>query len=242
MFKVKEEKNLAYVLSKSSDQETMLFMEELHGLIFGLAMTPEVISPAEWLPLVFNEEPRFDDDQDAQICIGHLIDAYNRMVTDSNKGKLAFPFNFRKLSEYEYSLIEGWCYGLFLALSLRPHIWGMSDEYSELDEEDIPEDIHDLIDACGIITAIAMPDEREEMIEAATGAEAESAEELEEMLYSMLPLCVKNLQEHCAKVRRISEEMTQSGAPAAIYKAIPGHDDPCPCGSGKKYKKCCGNN
>ena len=24
-------------------------------------------------------------------------------------------------------------------------------------------------------------------------------------------------------------------------KAAPGPNDPCPCGSGKKYKKCCGN-
>jgi uncharacterized protein YecA (UPF0149 family) len=25
-----------------------------------------------------------------------------------------------------------------------------------------------------------------------------------------------------------------------VQKARPGRNDPCPCGSGKKYKKCCG--
>jgi len=35
---------------------------------------------------------------------------------------------------------------------------------------------------------------------------------------------------------------TESGAPAPVVRAEPklGRNDPCPCGSGKKYKKCCG--
>ncbi|MFR1533930.1 MAG: SEC-C metal-binding domain-containing protein, partial [Bilophila wadsworthia] len=33
------------------------------------------------------------------------------------------------------------------------------------------------------------------------------------------------------------------GAPAqAKAENKPGRNDPCPCGSGKKYKKCCGAN
>jgi uncharacterized protein YecA (UPF0149 family) len=27
---------------------------------------------------------------------------------------------------------------------------------------------------------------------------------------------------------------------AVADKGTPGRNDPCPCGSGKKYKKCCG--
>jgi protein translocase subunit secA len=26
-----------------------------------------------------------------------------------------------------------------------------------------------------------------------------------------------------------------------VKDKIPGRNDPCPCGSGKKYKHCCGN-
>ena len=29
-------------------------------------------------------------------------------------------------------------------------------------------------------------------------------------------------------------------APTIHAQAAPGRNDPCPCGSGKKYKKCCG--
>jgi len=34
MFTAKEEKNLSYVLSKTGHEESMMFLEELHGLLF----------------------------------------------------------------------------------------------------------------------------------------------------------------------------------------------------------------
>jgi uncharacterized protein len=202
MFTAKEEKNLSYVLSKSTDQEAMLFLEELHGLLFGLAITPEPVMPSEWLPVIFNKEPQFDDAQDAKTCIGHLFDAYNRMVDDYNKGKLTFPFNLKKLNPFEYSLIEGWTYGLFLALGLRPDIWGLPEEYKDANEEDIPDEIMDVMDSCGIITAIALPEEREEIFQTPPDHPAKNPKELEAMLYDMLPLAVEVLQECSASKRK----------------------------------------
>jgi uncharacterized protein len=246
MFTAKEEENLTYVLSKAADPGVVFYLEELHGLLFGLAITPEAIPPAEWLPFIFEEEPQFDDEQDAETCIGYLMDTYNRMINDCNKGALAFPFNYKKISDPEYDLIEGWTYGLFLALSLRLDIWGMSEKYEKMGEEEIPDDVMDLIDSCSIITAIALPEEMQEIIETEPGEPPkDSAEqddafyEMQDALYSMLPLAVENLQQHGAKIRK-----GNPGLP--LFKDMPkekvGRNDPCPCGSGKKYKKCCGNN
>ena len=41
--------------------------------------------------------------------------------------------------------------------------------------------------------------------------------------------------------KRSRDENTQVGACIVKEKKI-GRNDPCPCGSGKKYKKCCGAN
>lgn len=35
-------------------------------------------------------------------------------------------------------------------------------------------------------------------------------------------------------------QLPQKGATVRYESARPGRNDPCPCGSGKKYKKCCG--
>ncbi len=38
---------------------------------------------------------------------------------------------------------------------------------------------------------------------------------------------------------QFAQELTLKSAPV-VLGAQPGRNDPCPCGSGKKYKKCCG--
>ena len=40
---------------------------------------------------------------------------------------------------------------------------------------------------------------------------------------------------------KTSDENSQQAAPVPIHRSEPkiGRNDPCPCGSGKKYKKCC---
>ena len=48
------------------------------------------------------------------------------------------------------------------------------------------------------------------------------------------------------KREKVAKETTATGTPEAVVKKQPvrkekkaGPNDPCPCGSGKKYKKCC---
>ena len=43
-----------------------------------------------------------------------------------------------------------------------------------------------------------------------------------------------------ALLRNIVQSFPIASAPPGEIRA--GRNDPCPCGSGKKYKKCCGNN
>ena len=45
------------------------------------------------------------------------------------------------------------------------------------------------------------------------------------------------------KLRNISTNLSEDGTPAIVQRVTGkkvGRNDPCPCGSGKKYKKCCG--
>ena len=52
----KEETIFKKLLSLSSSPETTLSYDELRGFIYGIAITPDVISPDEWLPVIFGEE------------------------------------------------------------------------------------------------------------------------------------------------------------------------------------------
>jgi uncharacterized protein len=56
--------------------------------------------------------------------------------------------------------------------------------------------------------------------------------------YEAIPAAVASLSEHFRPMR----EQADRERLAPIRRDAPkvGRNDPCPCGSGKKYKKCCG--
>lgn len=49
---------------------------------------------------------------------------------------------------------------------------------------------------------------------------------------------VKKLEEEARKLERHKSGKAVVNIPIKMIKI--GRNDPCPCGSGKKYKKCCG--
>jgi len=243
MFAAKEEKNLNYLLSKVTDDEFTPCLEQLHGLLFGLAIAPEVISSEVWLPLIYGDDPSFDDEFDAERCLGYLIIVYDRMVNERNRGKLTFPFNYDKMNEDEFALVDDWTYGLFMALSLKPNIWGISEDYLQSDIEKLPDDVIELMDAHSVITSIAVPEEMEEAFKEIMETESIDADELLDMLYGQLPFSVDILQKHGKQIREgKTSESLQPDPRKDVAKQKVGRNDDCPCGSGKKYKKCCGSN
>jgi uncharacterized protein len=62
--------------------------------------------------------------------------------------------------------------------------------------------------------------------------------ELDAMAPDMIPDLVANLNAWVKAQGRVPGPANLPGAPAARAKV--GRNDPCPCGSGRKFKKCCG--
>jgi len=55
----------------------------------------------------------------------------------------------------------------------------------------------------------------------------------------MIDTLKKNLKQHDDEENIFEEEENSLALPDIQEKKV-GRNDPCPCGSGKKYKKCCG--
>ena len=52
-------------------------------------------------------------------------------------------------------------------------------------------------------------------------------------------VCLKN-QQPASRCREVADPADPSKPSPALKDTLTGRNDPCPCGSGKKYKKCCG--
>lgn len=95
----------------------------------------------------------------------------------------------------------------------------------------------------GINSSLKEPNKLEELEE---NSNVELAIDTEKLYYNMLAVKAKWLytlpewDEILTKEKRkeITKEQRLSGT--VIKEKTVGRNDPCPCGSGKKYKKCCG--
>lgn len=79
MFTAKEKKNIMKLPSRAVDPDYALNLVELHGFLFGIAITPEMIKPSEWLPIAFGEGMmEFENEAEAEELMKHLFAICNR--------------------------------------------------------------------------------------------------------------------------------------------------------------------
>lgn len=238
LFAADEKKHLTELLKLAAVPDDALTLEELHGFLFGLAITPEVVKPGEWLPLVFGEEMlSLRDEKKTTRLLERLFDAHNRLIDEQNAGSLRYPFT--RAGRTAIPFVHDWCYGLFTALTVRPQLWGIEDG----NMGGTLEKGEGAAFAAAVVSVVGMPEMLEEL-GGEPGEEPLSEEDKDEFYLSMLERLPEAVAILCAEgrdsdVRRRREALhVVPQQPRRVEKV--GRNDPCPCGSGKKYKKCCG--
>lgn len=240
MISKKDEKTIRKMLLLATDPDEAMTYDELCGFLFGLSMTPALVMPGEWLPLVFGEEMiTVDSEEEANRLLKALMLVLNRFMERFYNKDLIFPFSENYLAqEDDLTTVQDWTYGLNEALSLRPDCW--HDALPELMPEVYEEE---LMTSLSVIQGIAKPHEADKLFETHFDDEEDRSMQLIASLFVMLPAAVDKLLEHAAVLEEERRELLKDrpGYPPIIRRQSRkiGRNDPCPCGSGKKYKKCC---
>lgn len=210
-------------------------LEALDGFLSAIAVSPSEIPQSEWEPLVWGgKPPRWDSLEEAaqvqQLLLGHwnMCAARVRHDGDSLPDHLA-PLMWlpedpeltgeQALHEDELDVGGDWALGFFTAVELREAQW---DQW--LDDNDWIEEIFGHLDRLASGESINAEDPT------AQGTPVSYRERLE--IISGIPSMLADLNHHRVDALTPREPIRRDAAP--------GRNDPCPCGSGKKYKKCCG--
>jgi uncharacterized protein len=229
-----EEQQLSDFLKLALVPSNTLTLDGVQGLLFGLAIAPDLITPDDLLPMVYGMELADFDERQANQLFAILFGIYSRFMQENQAGTLAFPFDIAKLTRNDIPKIREWCQGLMRVLSVEPELWGITEH--EPDPAAITEEEQELSTSIAIVSGIAYPEHAAEIFRDETFEDVEKSSEssLQGKVFFFLPMAVDYIQQHGGKLRKETMKRMQA------CSGKPGRNDPCPCNSGKKYKKCCG--
>lgn len=245
LFSDKEKKVLDTLSAKAVNRDDVLNIEAMHGFFFGLATIPDLVMPSQWLPVIFGQEMVIvENEGEADSLFGPLFGIYNKFMRENRGGSLRFPFDVAKLKKGDVARMGDWAYGFNRALLLSEELWP-SDDPEQLNEEELTEKDEELATAFSVVMGVAMPEQIPEIFETTESGSPPAKEDVQLMatLFAVLPDAVATIQD---KGRSLSEKrsVSMNHAASAVHPAdvkISGND-PCSCGSGRKFKRCCGMN
>jgi uncharacterized protein len=223
-------------LSRPSNPDGTFSLGEVRGFLFAVAAAPDLVKPSEWLPFIFGGgEPEFEDMEEARQVMGVLMSLYNDINDVVHAKGHRWPAGC-EFSEDLFANLEPdaavsqWSRGFSAG-----HLW-----LEESWEESLPEELDEEFGA--ILTTLTFFGSRSvaEGIVKESGKPASMLETFAAKLRDVFPdALVGYAQIGMAIWQALHLAGRGAGGPTAADSRT-GRNEPCPCGSGKKYKKCCG--
>jgi len=226
-------------LDSSTRPDDTLRFHELQGFLFAIASSPETISPSEWIPMIGNDEDLcYGDEGEAQQVLNQIMTLYNEVNSSVLERSKTLPVgcNFKTgvfANFEEQASILQWSRGFTIGHDWLSEVW---DEYllEEMDEE------------CGATVMVLSFFSSRQLAEAfyseighAESSESgKSFEEFAEKIRELFPAALSAYAHLGRTIFEVLMENSAEGTQPAQHTKV-GRNDPCPCGSGKKYKKCC---
>lgn len=215
-----------FLMSDNASDETMP-ISALDGYLTAVASGPVTLKPSEWMPGIWgpteNDQPEFETMAQAERITEMIIRRYNEIIANLQNDPDTFEPIF---DEFKYQLRfyidgESWAHGYMQGIKLRRSLW-----QPLLDDPDGQKALRYIY----LLGAEVVTTEEEALTETPPQREK---------LSKYIPSSVAWIYRFWLPYREAVSERTVA---TTIRREQPkiGRNDPCPCGSGKKFKKCCG--
>jgi len=210
-----------FLMSDDTPEECM-DIAMLDGFLTALLIGPNTIMPSQWLPEVWGEtedDPMtFKDQEQAERVMQWIMRYMNERVHDLQEGVDDYvPVIYTHEHEGKtVPIIDEWCVGFVRAMELDREGW-----QPIMQSEEAAEWIYPML--------LYGTEEGWKSLE----DDPELAARHDEFSDS-LGECVVGIRDFWLPYRKAASTYVRESAKI-------GRNDPCPCGSGKKFKKCCGD-
>ena len=202
-----------YLMSDAAPEDSMM-LSDLDGFLTAIAIGPELIMPSEWLPVIWGGDgPEFTSEAEANRVLSAIMGRYNEILDIlANEPEAYEPIIYENRETGE-TIAADWAEGFLIGVDLRPASW-----QALLNSKSAP--------AFAPI-AVFMPGEDGDFL--VTEAHDPEVNEFRGKAGELLPAAVVEIDRFFKETRAFFHGAGKLG-----------RNDPCFCGSGKKFKKCCG--
>jgi uncharacterized protein len=189
-------------------------LDAMQGLFFALAAAPDIVVPSRWLPVALGEEPRYASGDQAQQVLELVMRYYNQCVHAAATDDFALLLYRREDGTED---LATWCAGYLEGVDAATPGWHEAGDPDEVNELLFP----------FIVLAGELPEKEKRQFRPAEWRD-------------LVKSCEGTIGDAIVEVREYWKALRNP--PQTVRRGSPktGRNDPCPCGSGKKFKQCCG--
>lgn len=214
--------HLSEILGRLGNKRAMN-LEQLDGFLAALICGPELVPPSKYLPMIWGEQTVFENASSAQEFSSLIMRHWNTIADTLDSGEVYLPL----LLEDESGIAHGndWANGFMRGMEFGKEDWALL-----LDDED---------HGGSLISIFALANEHNPDPTMRPYKDPISAD-LRETLIAGAVAGTTQIYRYFKAQRFLS--IDPLGNMPDFLRTMPkvGRNDPCPCGSGKKFKHCCG--
>jgi uncharacterized protein len=221
-----EFERLSGVLERFGDKSSMN-LEQLDGFLAALICGPELVAPSEYLPVIWGDDMVLEDTFNAQPVLQDFVSLIMRhwnVIADTlDSGGVFLPLLLE--DENGISRANDWATGFLRGMEFHKEQWA-----ALLNDED---------HGGWLVPIFALATEHSPDPAMRPYKEPVSAERRENLIVSAAA-GVTGIYRHFKRQRLREEHLFDNDTTFRRTAPKIGRNDPCPCGSGKKFKQCCG--
>jgi uncharacterized protein len=218
-------------------KKTMTY-PELAGFLFTVVSCPDLVKPSEWIPEVFRgKEARYRDLKEASAVLDAMMTLYNQLVAARHADRPRLPRGVPIRAEPMANLeprapLSAWARGFSWGQGWLEESWEILGKPGLADTE-----IGEELGADMLVLSFFATRKLAAAFHRQTASQGGGT--LAEMAATMVRMVPRAMKSYTRLGRLIQDARARAEERIEAAKKI-SRNDPCTCGSGKKFKRCCG--
>ena len=208
---------------------------QTYGFVLAVVSSPEKLSPVEWQPLLFkdNKLPDFESPELGKTFTYNIRSLWNELNDQLKNEMIILP------EACDYSSETGANKALIAYCSgyLKGYVW-LKEVWEHVTEETGTTDSKADMMIKMLVFALMTLTNKEAVAQSKQKGQASMSAD---QAWKLLPTLLTSVGINGQAISEIERLTSEQDAKLDAVQPVPkiGRNDPCYCGSGKKYKKCC---